>query len=102
MDQLLRAQVVVNNFKQLFTGVPIGRAVRTSRDDYCLGFYKSLHKAFGEIFWAAGNSLGYGTILAHSVDKNCTFALMVNSSRHHVGLYSEGLVSDILQKIFNR
>ncbi|OGO91447.1 MAG: hypothetical protein A3F10_02180 [Coxiella sp. RIFCSPHIGHO2_12_FULL_42_15] len=99
MDQLMNCQVVINNFKQLFTGVPIRRESREQQDYYCLGFYKSMTKSFGEIIWAAGNSLGYSSFLGHSVQKNITFALITNISRLHFGLHSEGLIPDMLKLI---
>lgn len=102
LDQLMNCKVVINNYKQLFSGVPIGRQTPDHREYYCLGFYKTIQKSLGEIIWAAGNSLGYSSFLGHSVDKNITFALITNISREHFGLHSEGLVADMLNIVLKK
>ena len=97
--QLISAKVVVNNYKQMFEVVPVKSFMGECEDFYCLGFYKSISKRYGEIVWSAGNSLGYGALIAHSVDRDLTFALLTNVSRQYFSLHSEGLVADVLDQL---
>jgi CubicO group peptidase (beta-lactamase class C family) len=85
---------------QLLSTVPLQADFSPSRDFYCLSFYKSLHPDFGDVFWTAGNSLGYGVLLGHFAQKDRSFCIVTNASRYYFSLYTESLVENLLQKIY--
>ena len=85
---------------ELLKTVPLQADFSNPHDFYCLSFYKSQHPDFGDVFWTAGNSLGYGVLLGHFAQKDRSFCIVTNASRYYFSLYTESLVENLLQKIY--
>lgn len=100
-EMLVTGNVVAQHHAQLMQTTPLQPDLRVQEDYYCLSFYKSAHREWGDVLWTAGNSLGYSALLGHFVDKKRTFLLLSNVSRLHFSLYTEQLVQPIIQQIFN-
>lgn len=96
---LVEGKVVVGNYSQLFSSASTAPTVQDGEDYYCLGFYKSVLKKYGQIIWTTGNSLGYPTLLAHSLDQDVTFILTVNVNRQFFSLHTDGLVENVLESV---
>lgn len=100
-ELLVTGKVVPQLQAALLQPTPLHAGLRVQEDFYCLSFYKSLHRAWGEVLWTAGNSLGYSALLGHFVAKKRTFLIVSNVSRLQFSLYTEPLVDTLLQEICN-
>ena len=101
---LLKGRVLKSRFKDMFAAVPVDpkASFRQDQDFYGLGIYKTFSKEYGEIVWNSGNNYGYGVLIAHSVDRNITFALAINVSRKLINLHNDELVAEVLKEILLR
>lgn len=97
---LLLDDRVVNHYRQYLALFPRVAAAAGCEEYYGFGLHRSISKTRGEIIWSAGNAFGFSLMIAHSLNKNTSFVLGVNTSREHFSLNSEGLVANIIQKLF--
>ncbi|ABX77233.1 serine hydrolase domain-containing protein [Coxiella burnetii] len=98
---LLEGRVLKSSFKQMFEVVPVDpkAGAREDQDYYGLGIYKTRLQRWGDIIWSAGNSFGYGVLVAHVMERNITFALAVNVSRKLIHFHEPTLVAEVFKEI---
>ncbi len=99
MKLLLNKKIINNTFQDMFAMVPMDprATAKEDRDYYGLGIGKTLSLRYGEIIWCAGNNFGYGILVAHSMERNVTFALAVNLSRQNLDMRTHSIVNEVLE-----
>ena len=98
---LMRGKILTGSLKEMFNAVPVNPKVRLGQpqDYYGLGLYKTISKSHGEIVWNAGNSYGYGVMVAYSIERDIVFALALNVGRQVINLHNIEIVSAVLSNL---
>jgi CubicO group peptidase (beta-lactamase class C family) len=101
MKMLVSGKILTSSFKEMFNVIPVNpkNGHHDEKTYFGLGIYKTVSRRYGEIIWNAGNSYGYGVLVAHSVDRDITFAFATNISRQYIYLQNKDIVSEVIQQI---